>query len=67
MSDIIRLFRQREEEQAAREAQRQMVRAARAGRQPLPDAPPVYTPAAKPLVPAGIQPVFVLNMPRSMR
>lgn len=65
MSDIIRQLRSNSAEQDARENSRQIARAIRAGRQPLPDAPPVYVPPAKPAFGGGVQPVWVLNMPRS--
>lgn len=64
MSDIIRHLRGNSEEQEARENSRQIARAIRAGRQPMPDAPPIYNPPAKPLMGGGPAVTWVLNMPR---
>lgn len=67
MSDIIRKLRQIDEEAEARATRRQIARTIRAGQQPQPDAPPIYTPPTRPLVGGGVTPVFVLNMPRVFR
>lgn len=64
MSDIIRQLRHIDEEMEARANRRQIARTISAGRQPQPDAPPAYTPPIRPLMGGGVQPVWVLNMPR---
>jgi hypothetical protein len=63
MSILARLLDSRAE-QEQRENTRQIARAIRNGRQPMPQSPPVYNPPSKPLMGGGVQPVWVLNMPR---
>lgn len=64
MSEIIRKLRRIDEEMEARAMRRQIARTILAGRQPEPQSPPMPTLPAQPLMGGGVQPVFVLNMPR---
>jgi hypothetical protein len=66
MSDIIRALNQCRSEQEQIQNQRVMARLTRAGRQPEPPTPKLYTPPS-PQFPAGIVPVFVINPPRRIR
>lgn len=66
MSDILR-FLNRHREQETLQIQRSLARLTRAVRDTSPYTPPQID-MPRPQVPAGIQPVFVVNMPiRSFR
>lgn len=63
MSDILRALRHISAEQEARQTQRSINRVMRAGRQESPAPPPFYTPPDRPIFPAGVVPVILLNPP----
>lgn len=61
MSDILRSL-SRHREQETRQIERSLSRLTRAVRDTAPYTPPRFD-IPRPQVPAGIQPVFVINMP----
>lgn len=63
MSDIIRSLRQSGTEQEQRQLQRALARLARASRQESPVRPAAFTPPDRPVFPAGVVPVILLNPP----
>lgn len=63
MSDIIRSLRQSGTEQEQRQLQRAISRLIRSSRQDSPVRPASYTPPDRPVFPAGVVPVILLNPP----